>query len=286
MTALLLGACLSLMAGLTLGLLGGGGSLLTVPILVYVLGMEPRNAIATSLFVVGVTSLTGMLLHARARRVQWREGLLFGAAGMAGAALGARLGSAVPSHLLLVAFAGLMLATAFAMLRPRLNPTEPPAPLPARRWAATLCHGLGVGLLTGLVGAGGGFLVVPALALLGGLSMPRAVATSLLVISLNSSAGLLSAFLAGASVDWRLAAGMSLATVGGSFLGTSLSQKLSPEGMRRSFAFFTVALGLFILVRELPTLPRLPLPADERTVPVIARDPSGIHGLTSPPRGD
>ncbi|ADO75258.1 conserved uncharacterized protein [Stigmatella aurantiaca DW4/3-1] len=284
--AFLLSACLSLMAGLTLGLLGGGGSLLTVPILVYVLGMEPRGAIATSLFVVGVTSLTGMLLHARARRVQWREGLLFGAAGMAGAALGGRLGKAVPSQLLLVAFAGLMLAMAFAMLRPRQAQAEPPAPLPKHKGVAVLCHGAGVGLLTGLVGAGGGFLVVPALALLGGLSMPKAVATSLLVISLNSTAGFLSAFLAGAPVDWRLAAGMSLATVGGSWLGTSLSRKLSPEALRRSFAFFTGALGLFILVRELPTLHGLPAPAATRTAPVIARDPSGIHGLTSPPRGD
>ncbi|SET70975.1 sulfite exporter TauE/SafE family protein [Stigmatella erecta] len=252
MTALLLGACLSLMAGLTLGLLGGGGSILTVPILVYVLGMEPRGAIATSLAVVGVTSLVGMLLHAKQRRVQWREGLLFGAAGMAGAAFGGRLGRAVPSQWLLIVFAGLMFITAFAMLRPRRAPGATPAPPSRNPWAAVLRNGLGVGVLTGLVGAGGGFIVVPALALVGGLSMPEAVATSLLVICLNSASGFLSAWLTGAPVDWGLAAGMSLATVAGSFLGTSLSRRFSPDGLRRGFALFTVVLGLFILVQELP----------------------------------
>jgi uncharacterized protein len=250
MMTLLLGACLSLVAGFTLGLLGGGGSLLTIPILVYVLGMEPRGAIATSLAVVGVTSLVGMLLHARQRRVQWREGLLFGAAGMAGAAMGGRLGRALPAQVLLIAFAGLMFATALAMLRPRRTPVAPGTPSPRRRWAAVLRQGLGVGLLTGLVGAGGGFIVVPALALLGGLSMPEAVATSLLVICLNSASGFLSAWLTGTPVDWGLTAGMSLATVAGSWLGTSLSPRLSPEGLRRGFALFTLALGLFILVQE------------------------------------
>lgn len=258
MSLLLLGAALSLVAGLSLGLLGGGGSILTVPILVYVLGVDPRGAITTSLVVVGVTSAAGMLSHARAGRVEWRTGLLFGAAGMLGAAGGGRLGKFVPPAMLLVAFAGMVLATAIAMLRRRPVPalsSEAPA---RRRLSAVLRNGFGVGLLTGLVGAGGGFMVVPALALFGGLAMPQAVATSLLVIALNSVSGLISASLAGAPVDWALAGGMSVASILGSLLGARLGRGLSPELLRRGFAFFIVALGVFILVRELSSLFHLP----------------------------
>lgn len=260
MTLLLLGAVLSLLAGLSLGLLGGGGSILTVPILVYVLGVDPRGAIATSLVVVGVTSATGTLSHARAGRVEWKVGLLFGAAGMLGAALGGRVGKFVPPALLLVAFAGMVLATAVAMLRKRSAPaTGASAAAPMeRRLFVVLRNGFGVGLLTGLVGAGGGFMVVPALALFGGLSMPGAVATSLLVITLNCTSGLLSAILGGASVDWALAGGMSVASILGSLLGARLGRGLSPEGLRQGFATFIVALGVFILVRELSTLLHVP----------------------------
>jgi len=258
MSLLLLGALLSLVAGVSLGLLGGGGSILTVPILVYVLGVEPRGAIATSLVVVGVTSAAGMLSHARAGRVEWRTGLLFGSAGMLGAAAGGRLGEFVPPTLLLVAFAGMVLATALAMLRRRPLPAPAPDASAGRHLALVLRNGFGVGLLTGLVGAGGGFMVVPALALFGGLAMPHAVATSLLVIALNSASGLLNATLAGAPVDWVLASGMSVAAILGSILGARLGQGLSPEGLRRGFALFIVALGVFILVRELSTLLHLP----------------------------
>lgn len=256
MTSLVLGATLSLATGLSLGLLGGGGSILMVPILVYVLGVEPHNAIATSLVVVGVTSATSLLPHARAGRLEWRVGLLFGAAGLPGAALGAYLGRLIPSALLLMILAGMVLATAFAMLRPGKVPA--PARPGEQRLASMLRNGFGVGLLTGLVGAGGGFLVVPALALFGGLAMPRAVATSLLVITLNASAGLFSTTLTGASVDWALAASMSLAAILGSLLGARWGRQLSAEGLRRGFAIFIVVLGLFILVRELSTLLHLP----------------------------
>ncbi|MBN1207160.1 MAG: sulfite exporter TauE/SafE family protein [Myxococcaceae bacterium] len=252
---LVLGAALSLVAGLSLGLLGGGGSLLTVPILVYVLGVNPRDSIATSLVVVGVTSAIGALSHARAGRVEWRVGLLFGAAGMVGAAVGGHLGRFVPPALLLAAFAVMVLTTARALLRkrPAQDPRseEPPA---ERRLSVVLRNGFGVGLLTGLVGAGGGFMVVPALALFGGLSMPRAVATSLLVITLNSGSGLVSATQAGASVDWALAGGMSAASIIGTLLGARLGKGLSPDRLRRGFAIFSLALGVFILSRELSTL--------------------------------
>ncbi len=258
MTMLLLGAVLSLIAGLSLGMLGGGGSILTVPILVYVLGMEPRDAIATSLVVVGTTSAVGMLSHAWGGRVEWRTGLIFGAAGVVGAAVGGRLGKLVPPSLLLVAFAAMVLAAALAMLRGRPASGGSPAQPSRRRMAGALRNGFGVGVLTGLIGAGGGFMVVPALALFGGLSMPRAVATSLLVITLNSISGLFSSTLAGASVDWDLAGIMSAASIGGSLLGARLGQGLHPETLRKGFALFIVSLGAFILVRELSALLHVP----------------------------
>ena len=180
---------LAVFVGIALGLLGGGGSILTVPLLAYVAGMDAKQAIATSLLVVGVTSAVGAISHARAGRVQWRTGLIFGGAGMAGAYLGGILARFIPGTVLLIGFALMMIATAIAMLRGRktvaAGDTTHRMPVPK-----IVAEGLVVGLVTGLVGAGGGFLVVPALALLGGLPMPIAVGTSLIVIAMKSFAGL------------------------------------------------------------------------------------------------
>ncbi len=168
---------LAVAVGVALGLLGGGGSILMVPLLVYVAGMDAKEAIAASLVVVGVTAAVSVIGHARAGRVRWRTGLLFGAAGMAGALVGGFIGGHLPGQLLMIAFAGMMVATAVAMLRGRkdVDPSKAHAELPVGR---VLLDGVVVGLVTGLVGAGGGFLVVPALALLGGLPMGVAVGTS------------------------------------------------------------------------------------------------------------
>jgi hypothetical protein len=167
MTALAI--ALAVLVGLTLGMLGGGGSILTVPLLVYVAGLDAKAAIATSLLVVGVTSAVGAVSHARAGRVQWRTGLIFGAAGMVGAYTGGRVAHYIPGEILLLAFAAMMIATSVAMLRGRreVEAAKVHHQLPVAR---VLLDGVVVGLVTGLVGAGGGFLVVPALALLGGLS--------------------------------------------------------------------------------------------------------------------
>ncbi|GAB4003964.1 sulfite exporter TauE/SafE family protein [Glycomyces albus] len=188
MSAALIAALVAAVAiGMMLGLLGGGGSILTVPALVYLAGVEPKAAIAMSLFIVGTTSLIAMGVHARAGRVRWRTGLLFGAAGMAGAYTGGRIAEYVPGPVLLGGFAVMMVLTAVAMIRSRAEPEAAP---PRRPVARILAEGAAVGLVTGLVGAGGGFLVVPALVLLGGLSMPTAIGTSLLVIAAKSFAGL------------------------------------------------------------------------------------------------
>ncbi len=180
---------LAVLVGVSLGLLGGGGSILMVPILTYVAGLPPKEAIAASLFVVGVTSAVGAARHARAGRVRWHTGVLFGIAGMAGAFGGGIVGGILPGTVLMIAFGLMMVATSLAMLRGRrVTPPEGRIPdeLPRGR---ILLEGLAVGLVTGLVGAGGGFLVVPALALLGGLPMPVAVGTSLVVIAVKSGGG-------------------------------------------------------------------------------------------------
>ncbi|MGW4108505.1 sulfite exporter TauE/SafE family protein, partial [Streptomyces sp. NPDC004976] len=142
---------LALLVGVSLGLLGGGGSILTVPLLVYVAGMDAKEAIATSLFVVGVTSAVGMINHARGGRVRWRTGVLFGAAGMAGAYTGGLVGGHIPDAVLLIAFAVMMIVTAAAMLRGRrgVDPDQAHRQLPVGR---VLLDGAAVGLATGLVG--------------------------------------------------------------------------------------------------------------------------------------
>ncbi|MFC8509692.1 sulfite exporter TauE/SafE family protein [Streptomyces sp. NPDC057411] len=250
MTALVVAA--SLLVGLSLGVLGGGGSILTVPLLVYLAGQDTKEAIATSLFVVGVTSLAALVPHARAGRVRWKAGLLFGVFSMAGAYGGGRIATHVPDTALLVAFALMMLATAVAMLRGPRREGEPQARrpqgrLPLRRIAV---EGLGVGAVTGLVGSGGGFLVVPALALLGGLPMGLAVGTSLLVIAMNSFAGL-AGHLPGAHIDWRLALLVTAVAVAGSVLGGRLSGRIPQGVLRRAFGWFVVVMGVFVLVRQL-----------------------------------
>lgn len=246
---LALAIALSLGVGLSLGLLGGGGSILTVPILVYVAGLPPKPAITTSLLVVGVTSLAALVPHARAGRVRWRTGLLFGAAGMAGAYGGGRLGEHVPGTVLLIAFGAMMLATGIAMLRGRrgAGTATLPSELPVARAVA---YGAAVGLVTGLVGAGGGFVIVPALALLAGLPMPSAVGTSLLVIAMNSFAGLYG-YLHSVEISWRLALGVTAAAVAGSLAGSRLAGRVPQEVLRKAFGWLVLAMSGLVLGERL-----------------------------------
>lgn len=238
----------AVLVGVTLGLFGGGGSILTVPVLVYLAGVQPKVAIAMSLFVVAVTSAAGVVGHARAGRIRWRTGLLFGAAGMAGAYGGGLIGPHLPEALLMGGFAVMMVATAIAMIRGRRTPAtgaprrEPPVP-------HVIAEGIGVGLVTGIVGAGGGFLVVPALVLLGGLPMAAAVGTSLLVIAMKSVAGL-AGYLQSTPIDWSLTLTVTAAAVIGGLLGGALAGKLDPERLRRAFGWFVLVVGGFVIVQQ------------------------------------
>ncbi len=247
---------LAAVVGVTLGLLGGGGSILMVPLLVYVAGMDAKEAIAASLVVVGVTAAVSVVGHARAGRVRWRTGLIFGMAGMAGALAGGFIGGHLPGQLLMIAFALMMVATAVAMLRGRrdVDPSKAHAELPVGR---VLLDGAVVGLVTGLVGAGGGFLVVPALALLGGLPMGVAVGTSLLVIAMKSFAGL-TGYLASVSIDWGLVGAVTVAAVVGSLVGARLVDRIPADALRTAFGWFVLAMGAFVLVQEAPEGARVP----------------------------
>lgn len=239
---------LAVLVGVALGLLGGGGSILTVPLLAYVAGMDAKQAIATSLLVVGTTSAVAAVSHARAGRVQWRTGLIFGVAGMVGAFGGGLLARFIPGSVLLIGFAVMMIGTAIAMLRGRkdVGPADAHHRIPIPKVVA---EGLVVGLVTGLVGAGGGFLVVPALALMGGLPMPIAVGTSLVVIAMKSFAGF-AGYLSSVAIDWPIAGMVTAAAVLGALVGARLTALVDPDSLRKAFGWFVLVMSSVILFEE------------------------------------
>ena len=243
---LALGLLLSILIGVSLGFFGGGGSILTVPLLVYVFRLPPREAIASSLLVVATASAFAALQHARAGNLRARVALLFGAAGMAGAYLGAQVAAWIAEGVLLLLFAAMMALTALAMWRGRSAPaTAEHGSSPGR----LALQGFVVGSFTGLVGAGGGFLIVPALALWAGLPMPAAIGTSLLVIVLNSLAGF-AGYVSQVHVDFGLVAAVAGCAIAGSFAGSRLSRLVPPSSLRRAFAGFVLLMAAVILVRE------------------------------------
>jgi uncharacterized membrane protein YfcA len=242
-----LAAGLAVLVGLSLGLLGGGGSILTVPIFVYVLGFPPKEAIAAGLAVVGAVSLFGAAGHWRAGNVAGRPALLFGVASMAGALGGARLATVVSGRAQLFLFAIVMLLAAAFMLRGR-GPGPGATPRPARM-AVILPVGLGLGVLTGLVGVGGGFLVVPALVLLAGLRMKQAVGTSLAVIAMNSATGL-AGYLGQVDFAWSVIASFMGVAILGSMVGVRLVSHVPQRVLQRVFAVFLLAMGLWIVYQN------------------------------------
>ena len=240
--------------GLSLGLLGSGGSILTVPVLHYLVGQPDKLAIAGSLLVVGLIAAAGCVPYALRRLVDWRNVAWFGLPGMAGAWVGATLAHWVPGPVQLALFAGVMLLAAWRMLRGGMitQPVRDP------RRLAVVGGGVGVGLLSGLVGVGGGFLIVPALVLLAGVSMSSAIGTSLAVITLNSFSGF-GKYLnvlehEGLALDWRILLTIAAVGVVGSFAGQKLGQKLPQSTLRRLFGAFLVVMGLVIAADVAPRL--------------------------------
>lgn len=245
---LAIAVALSALVGLSLGMLGGGGSILTVPILVYVLRVPAKEAIALSLLVVGGTSLAALVPHARAGRVRFRAALVFGAAGMVGAFAGGRVARHIPGEWLLLAFSVVMVVTAAAMLRGRRDPGAA-GKLPSH--GRLLALGGAVGFFSGLVGAGGGFLIVPALALFGGMEMCCAVGTSLAVIAMNSLAGF-AGHLEHAHVDWSLALLVTGSAIAGSVVGARLAGRIPERVLRQVFGWLVLAMGVYMLATQMP----------------------------------
>ena len=253
------GLLIAALMGISLGLLGGGGSILAVPILKYALGFGAKEAIASSLAVVGATSLFGAVSHWREGRVRWRTGLVFGLVAMAGAYLGAEyiapfLGGATQ----LALFGVVMLVAAFLMFREGESARDAPGTekgMLARTYLLLLfAVGGAVGILTGLVGVGGGFLIVPALVLLAKVPMKEAVGTSLLVIALNSFAGF-AGYLGEVSFQWGLMVLFAALAVAGSFAGTYLVRFVPQGALKRSFAVFLIVMAAFILYENRGAMP-------------------------------
>lgn len=244
-----LGFALALLVGLSLGLLGGGGSILTVPIFVYVLGYAAKPAVAMSLPVVGITSLVGAFSHWRAGNVHLRTAALFGAVAMGGAYAGARLSALFSDTALLLLFAVVMLAAAIAMHR-RRDPSAAAPVAAAVRPVPLVLAAAGMGLLTGLVGIGGGFLAVPALVVIGRLPMKQAIGTSLVVIAMNAAAGSFG-YRGQVEVDWAFAGAFSAVAIVGILAGTRLVTHVPAASLRKGFAVFLLVMGAFILAGNL-----------------------------------
>lgn len=238
---------LMLLFGVLLGLVGGGAGILTVPMLVYLAGIDPKAAIPVSLLSVGTTSLIGTLFQAHARRVRWEVGVLFSPAAATGAFVGGRLAHFVPGNALLAGLGLALLGAAFAMLLGRSEST-PSARLSLLKM---LPLGAGVGMFCSLVGAGGGFLVVPTLTLFGGLGMREAVGTSLFVITIQCFAGFLG-HIGHAELDVALLGVMICTASIGVVAGTFLGRRVSSGTLKRTFGWLVLALGLFVVGKRLP----------------------------------
>lgn len=242
--------------GIVLGLFGSGGSIIALPALMYLLGIEAKSAIAMSLGIVAVTASITAWDHWRHRNVDLRVAMVFGLFGVIGTFAGAKVGVLMPVVVQLVLFALVMYAAAWKMLKPALVPQPALAgglPPPERnvevRMGHIAAHGIGVGVLTGVVGVGGGFLIVPALALLSGLRMKLAIGTSLAIVAAKSYAGFLG-YLGSVRIDWPVMAAFTAVTVAGSFAGTRLAHRFSPEMLKRSFGGFLLLVASYILLKS------------------------------------
>jgi uncharacterized membrane protein YfcA len=260
-----------MLVGLSLGFTGGGGAIFAVPLLVYGLNLPVREAVGVSLITVGSTAFVGFVQRSFRHTVEFPTGILFAVAGMVTAPAGAWLSGLVPQALLLVAFGGLMIIIAARMWfkSARREPSTACVPLDDNRRPAcrrdpegklqltSRCAvlltavGLVIGVLTGLFGVGGGFIIVPALVTFSGMGMQRAVGTSLLVITLVGLSGIASHFLGGNAVPILLTLLFVVGGLAGMFLGTAVSRKLSGPRLQQAFAVAIVGVGAFVIFKNL-----------------------------------
>jgi len=247
----LLGAAI----GAILGALGGGGAILTVPALVYLVHQSPQNATTGSLIIVGATALTAVISHAHAGNVRWRIGLSFALAGVGGAIGGTALNHLVPGHVLILSCAGLLLICGALMLRRKRTTEQPPEnladrPMSTRALTRTLSAGLVVGFLTGFLGVGGGFVIVPALVVAVGLPMNSAVGTSLLIIAANCATSL--AARTGIShIDWKIILPFAISAMVAALAGRRIASALPQRAVTHAFAALVLAVAGYMAVHTL-----------------------------------
>ncbi|MGK4568055.1 sulfite exporter TauE/SafE family protein [Flavobacterium sp. 3HN19-14] len=259
----LAGYILAILVGISLGLMGSGGSILTVPILVYVMGVSPVLAAAYSLFVVGTTATVGTIRNIFDRNIDFNKVLVFGIPSVVAVFLTRiYLVGMIPLKIvvtenffitkgiaLMVLFAIVMLLSSYMMLRKQ--PVEIATENKPLNYPLIFVLGIGIGLIAGLVGAGGGFLIVPALVILGNTKMKPAVGTSLCIVALQSLIGFAGDLQQHAAIDWKLLIYFTTAAVSGIFIGLSLARKIEGAKLKKGFGWFVLAMGIYILIREL-----------------------------------
>lgn len=284
MITYLIGHLLSVGIGVSLGLLGGGGSVLALPVLVYVMGIPTKPAVAMTLIMVGTVSAISALSHARRGNVNLRLAAIFGSTTLVGAYLGARLAAQpwVTATVQMTLFGLAMLGAAGLMIlrTARTQPGDPHQPSPRSNfyyqpvckycWLWLMTEGLGIGVLTGLVGVGGGFALVPALVLFGKLPVREAMGTSLLIIAGNSAAGLLG-YLNTVPLDGHLITTFTLAAGLGALVGGELSHRIPVQALQKGFGYFLLAIATFVLVKS-----ALPAPANQTRGQDSASRPTGV----------
>ncbi|MCE2883363.1 MAG: sulfite exporter TauE/SafE family protein [Planctomycetaceae bacterium] len=264
--------------GLSLGLLGSGGAILTVPILVYLVHHDEKQAIAESFAIVGAIALVGAARAVAARKIDLRSALLLAIPGILGTTIGVHTARWIPGAVQLLVLAGLMLTAAFLMFRKPRTASVPDtgdghaATTGARATALLAAQGVGLGFMTGFVGVGGGFLIVPVLVLLRRLPMQIAVGTSLAIIAVNSSTGFARSLFSGdAAIDWSVVGLFALLGVAGSLAGGALAGRLPQQVLRRTFAAFLVAMACFIVWRQVPRI------VGERAPPIPDKTSANSH---------
>ncbi len=261
----ILGFTLAILVGVSLGLIGSGGSILTVPILVYVMGVNPVLATAYSLFIVGSTALVGGIKSANQKRVDFKTVLIFGIPSII-AVYATRLWlmPVIPAEIftigtfvftksiaLMVLFAIVMVLASISMIRPAKNKELPEDEPRVYNYPMILLEGAVVGLLTGLVGAGGGFLIIPALVLLARMPMKLAVGTSLFIIAIKSLIGFIGDIQGDELIDWKLLGIFTAFSVAGIYIGILMSKKIDGGKLKKGFGWFVLAMGIYIIIKEL-----------------------------------
>ena len=259
----IIGYLASLVIGISLGLIGGGGSILTVPVLVYLFGVDPVMATAYSLFIVGSTSLVGVFPKYKNGEINFKTAIIFGIPSIAAVyATRAFIVPAIPSTIfhigslevtkalmMMMIFAILMVFASVSMIRSQDTSTEEEGPQ-VFNYPMILLEGAIVGMLTGLVGAGGGFLIIPALVLFSKLPMKQAIGTSLMIIAAKSLIGF-TGDLGKQTMDWNLLFSVTALAIVGIFIGNAMSKKVSAERLKKGFGWFVLVMGIYIILKEL-----------------------------------